>query len=177
MDRVDIGKVRASTTERVLRTVLGSCASVCLYDPILHVGGMNHILVPSSTSDHGTAERCGVQAMELLINEMMRLGADRRRFIAKAFGCANVISGFQNPTIGEANAQFVREFLKLEGIPLVAERMGGTKAVQLNFHTGTGKAYLRAVDGSRLPLLMREELAYLNTRAIDRFRAPEPIVF
>jgi chemotaxis protein CheD len=174
---VDIGKVRASAGEMVLRTVLGSCASVCLHDPILHIGGMNHILVPCSASDEGANERCGVQAMELLINEMMRLGADRRRLIAKSFGCANVISGFQNPTIGEANARFVREFLHLEGIPLVAERMGGNQAVQLNFHTHTGKAFLRAVDGSRLPTLVRDELVYLNTGVRERFRFPEPTLF
>jgi chemotaxis receptor (MCP) glutamine deamidase CheD len=176
-ERVDIGRVRATRSAMVLRTVLGSCASVCLFDPVLRIGGMNHILVPCSDCSGDSTRRCGVQAMELLINEMMKLGADRRRLVAKAFGCANVLRVFRKPTIGEANAAFVREFLRTEGIPLVAERMGGNKAVQLNFHTGSGKAYLRAVDGSRLPALVREEDAYFHTRTAERFIAPEPTLF
>lgn len=73
--RVDIGEVAASGRPLRLQTVLGSCVSVCLYDPVPQTGGMNHILVPSSRSDCQCAARCGVQAMELLINALMNLGS------------------------------------------------------------------------------------------------------
>lgn len=175
--RVDIGEVKASHEPLLLRTLLGSCVAVCLYDPAATIGGMNHILVPSSVSDCRCAARCGVQAMELLINAMMKLGADRRRFVAKAFGCANVLPGFQKPTVGEQNARFVREFLQTERIPLLAERMGGNHAVQVNFHTGTGKAFVRSTDGSRLPAIIREETSYYNISPTERFKPGETTIF
>jgi len=98
--------------------------------------------------------------MELLINELMKLGGDRRRFIAKAFGGANVLDGMKMPPIGEGNARFVREFLALEKIPLAAERLGGNHAVHLYFHTDTGKATVHTVDGSSLPKIVDTEISF-----------------
>jgi chemotaxis protein CheD len=143
----------------ILDTVLGSCVAVCMFDPVIHAGGMNHILLPSCrTGDKNP--RCGVHAMELLINEVMKLGGDRRRFIAKAFGGGNVLQGMEMPSIGERNAVFVREFLALERIPLVAERMGGNHAVHVYFRTDTGKATVHTIDGSKLPKIINAERSY-----------------
>ena len=175
--RVGIGEVAASATPVVLQAVLGSCVAVCLYDPALKIGGMNHILVPSSRAGRDCAARCGVQAMELLINAMMHLGADRRRFVAKAFGGANVLPNFTPPTVGELNAGFVRRFLATEKIPLLAERMGGNSAVQLRFDTASSKATVRAVSGAILPAIVREEDRYFHAGLCERFHVEEPIVF
>jgi chemotaxis receptor (MCP) glutamine deamidase CheD len=154
-----IGEIATSDIGAVLDTLLGSCVAVCLYDPVLRIGGMNHILLPLCRAGEETP-RCGVNAMELLINALMNLGGDRRRFIAKAFGGASVIQGTHLPPIGEKNSQFVRRFLANEKIPLVAERLGGDHAVHLYFHTDTGKAIVRTVDGSSLPILLRAERAF-----------------
>jgi chemotaxis protein CheD len=98
--------------------------------------------------------------MELLINEIMKLGGDRRRFIAKAFGGATVIAGTRLPAVGEANAKFVRGFLATENIPLVAERLGGDHAVHLYFHTDTGRATVHTIDGSRLSRIISAECSF-----------------
>jgi chemotaxis protein CheD len=105
--------------------------------------------------------------MELLINELMKQGADRRRFVAKAFGGANVLAGLVTATIGDDNARFVREFLSAEKIPLVAERLGGDKAVQVRFSTDTGKAVVHTVDGSRLPKIVHAEATYWRSHLGD----------
>jgi len=173
---VGIGDVSASRHPVSLHTVLGSCVAVCLWDPVAKAGGMNHILVPYS----GSAEcgsRCGVHAMELLINAVMKEGGDRRRFVAKAFGAGNVLRVFQAPTVGELNARFVREFLSTEKIPLVGERMGGDRAVRVVFHTHSGRAFVHTVDGSRLPEIVREETTWFNTPPAERFPAQEPVLF
>lgn len=162
-----IGEVAASQTPVVLNTLLGSCVAVCLYDPILRAGGMNHILLPKCRVGDASP-RCGIHAMELLINELMKLGGDRRRFIAKAFGGANVLPGVTVLSVGEGNARFVREFLATERIPLVAERMGGSHAVHLYFRTDTGKATVQTVDGSSLPKIIAEERYYCKPVAADR---------
>ena len=154
-----IGEVAASLSPVVLDTLLGSCVAVCIYDPILCAGGMNHILLPRCRVGDRSA-RCGIHAMELLINEVMKLGGDRRRFIAKAFGGANVLQGITALPVGEGNARFVREFLATERIPLVAERLGGNHAVRLYFQTNTGKATVHTVDGSSLPKIIEAEGSY-----------------
>ena len=139
-----------------MNTLLGSCVAVCIYDPVLCAGGMNHILLPTCQAGD-KSPRCGIHAMELLINEVMKLGGDRRRFIAKAFGGANVLKGIKMPPVGDGNARFVREFLAMERIPLVAERMGGKHAVHLYFRTDSGKATVHTVDGSSLPKIIKAE--------------------
>jgi chemotaxis protein CheD len=157
--RIYIGEIVASATPLVLQTLLGSCVAVCLRDPVTAVGGMNHILLPGRCDGEGLA-RCGVNAMELLINAIMQQGGDRRRLVAKVFGAANVLSALQSPTVGELNAAFVREFLATERIALVAQRLGGTHAVQVHFRTDTGKTIVHSVNGSRLPSVLSAEDAY-----------------
>jgi chemotaxis receptor (MCP) glutamine deamidase CheD len=154
--RIYIGEIVASATPLVLQTLLGSCVAVCLRDPVTGVGGMNHILLPGRCD----SARCGVNAMELLINAIMQKGGDRRRLVAKVFGAANVLPGLQSPTVGEMNATFVREFLATERIALVAHRLGGTHAVQVHFRTDTGKTIVHSVNGSRLPAILSAEGAY-----------------
>ena len=151
-----IGEVAASQSPVVMDTLLGSCVAVCMYDPVLCAGGMNHILLPRCLKGD-KSPRCGVHAMELLINEVMKLGGDRRRFIAKAFGGGNVLPGIQMLQIGDENAEFVRTFLATERIPLVAERLGGNHAVHLFFRTDTGRATVHTVNGSALPKIIKAE--------------------
>jgi chemotaxis protein CheD len=127
---------------------------------------MNHILLPGSYLD-GRSTRLGVYAMELLINELMKLGGDRRRFVAKAFGGANVMRGLKTTTVGDDNADFVRNFLAAEKIPIVAERLGGNHAVEITFNTDSGRAVVRSVDGSQLPRLIRAEDSYRLSRIAE----------
>jgi chemotaxis receptor (MCP) glutamine deamidase CheD len=157
--RIFTGDVAASAEPVVLHTLLGSCVAVCLHDPFLRIGGMNHILLPGERRDcSGT--RFGVHAMELLINQLMQLGADRRRLLAKAFGGAHVLHDMKQMPVGDCNAKFVRSFLSTERIPLIAERLGGSVAVQVYFETDSGKATVHSVDGSHLPKIVQVEDSY-----------------
>jgi chemotaxis receptor (MCP) glutamine deamidase CheD len=174
--RIYIGEVAASLEPLLLQTLLGSCVSVCLRDPMSGVGGMNHILLPRGNNEDRNT-RFGVNAMELLINEMMHYGAHRRRLVAKAFGAGNVLTALQRPTVGDLNAAFVHEFLATERIPLVAQRLGGTHAVQVCFRTDSGKAVVRSVDGSRLPAIFKEEESYRISHPAEDYAAGEVTLF
>ncbi|OYV28819.1 MAG: chemotaxis protein CheD, partial [Acidocella sp. 20-61-6] len=105
----------------VLTTLLGSCIAACIWDQKLGLGGMNHFLLPGNSGKSrdlpGDSERFGVHAMELLLNGLLRRGAQKKRLQAKLFGGARMIKGLTD--IGEMNATFAENFLRAEGIPLI----------------------------------------------------------
>jgi chemotaxis protein CheD len=90
--KIHIGQYFASRDPAIIYTVLGSCISVCFFDPIARIGGMNHILhTGESLFSSDDSARFGINAMELLINEMVGLGAIRSRLVAKVFGGGNIL--------------------------------------------------------------------------------------
>ena len=110
------GQVEVSRDAEVeLTTVLGSCVATCLYDPVARVGGMNHFLLaePPEGNDRVVFDQhYGLFLMELLVNEMIKLGGARSRMKARLYGGANI--NLSLSAIGSANAQFAREFLQNE---------------------------------------------------------------
>lgn len=121
----------------VLTTVLGSCIAVCMCDPVRKIGGMNHFLLPKREGLEGENVRYGAYAMELLINGLLRQGADRTRIQAKMFGGASMMGNLRD--IGASNAAFAKRFLSDEGIPCTAESVGGTSARRIRFWPTNGR--------------------------------------
>ncbi|MHA6323961.1 chemotaxis protein CheD [Roseivivax sp. CAU 1753] len=128
----------------VLTTLLGSCVATCLHDPVARIGGMNHFLVAEGGTDVLGVERYGLYAMEVLINGLLKLGADKRRLEAKVFGGAAMSGGMGQ--IGAENAAFARRFLETENIRIVAEDMGGRIARRVRYCPSTGRASLMHVE-------------------------------
>lgn len=124
--------------ETILTTILGSCVSTCLWDPVAGIGGMNHFLLPDGGSGQGQQFRYGLYAMELLINGLLKKGAQKSRLEAKVFGGAAMSGGLGN--IGAANGAFAVGFLAEEGIPCVAQSLGGRQARRIRFSPTTGHA-------------------------------------
>jgi chemotaxis receptor (MCP) glutamine deamidase CheD len=145
---INAGEAHSSDAPVEIKTVLGSCVAACLYDPVAKIGGMNHFLLPSSGSaDPIDRQRFGIHAMETLINSLMKLGADRSRLKGKLFGGGNVLAHItRRPTVGEMNAEFAEDFLRTEGIEVVASRLGGETGVEVRFHPHTGRAFLRDIS-------------------------------
>lgn len=131
--------------EMIVSTILGSCISICLWDPVACVGGMNHLLLPDVKKGNETLS-AGALDMDLLINKMMPFGAERPRLRAKLFGGSSMLQG--RTDIGSRNAEFGREYLSNEGIPCDAIDVGGTKARRLKYWPATGVAKMRLVEDS-----------------------------
>ncbi|MDX1925993.1 MAG: CheR family methyltransferase [Pirellulaceae bacterium] len=142
-----VGDVLASREPVWISTVLGSCVATCLYDEYTGIGGMNHFMLPESKCSPNACASFGVHAMEMLINEIMRQGGDRRRLKAKFFGGGAVVhSQSKNWNIGDQNVRFTRSFLETEGIPIVAAHTGGTCGMRVQFHTQSAKVLVRPLD-------------------------------
>ncbi len=133
----------------VISTILGSCVSVCLWDPKCRIGGMNHILVPEGCSSNPCAQGFGATAMETLINALMKRGATRGALIAKVFGGASIVTGLSD--VGKRNAAFVFDYLRLEDIPCHSSSVGGTRARQLRFWPESGRVRQRFVQEADVP--------------------------
>lgn len=129
----------------IMSTVLGSCVAVCLFDPRARVGGMNHFLLAGNGEARGNDLKYGVNAMELLINRVLRAGGDRRALQAKLFGGARMTDHARD--IGHSNAVFALEFLEREGIPCISQSLGGQKARRVQFTPSTGAARQLQVSG------------------------------
>ncbi|GAA0783411.1 chemotaxis protein CheD [Marinobacterium sediminicola] len=184
MKRINLmpGGVQVSRDpETVISTLLGSCVAACLYDPVSGAFGMNHFLLASRSLRHQSqpllseAGRYGVHAMELLINSLLKQGAERHRLRAKVFGGANVLSTHAGGqfAVGDVNARFVQEFLGNEGIPLVASDLGGRLGRQVHFHGGSFAVYVKMLEGSQKREVLAKEERYLDRRLSEQARTEE----
>jgi chemotaxis protein CheD len=126
--------------ETVISAVLGSCVAACLYDPVTHIGGMNHFLLPGATiNTHDLdADHEGKHLMELLFFELLKAGAVRKNLRAKLFGGSDIVRSLGN--IGTCNAMFAQEFLVKFGISFVGGSLGGDCVRRLQFWPFFGKA-------------------------------------
>ncbi len=164
---VIIGDVKATRGPAVIKTLLGSCVAACLYDPETGTGGMNHFSLPG-VSDEGTSTRYGAHAMELLITAIMKKGGDRSRFRAKVFGGGKVLDmSAAHMDVGVRNAEFVLKYLETEGIPVVAQDLGGTRGRLVRFRPHTGQAQAKQLAEREVSQLVEREEQFtrdLNTR-------------
>jgi chemotaxis protein CheD len=147
-----VGGVHASAEPAIMKTLLGSCVAVVLWDPHVRVAGMNHFLLPEGGSgDNDLPTRFGVHAMDRLVGEMLKLGGDPRRFVVKVFGGASVLAlGGRVATVAKANVDFARTFLAREGYQIAAKSVGGTQARMLQLFTDTGRVVVRRVTGPKV---------------------------
>ena len=164
------GEFYASHSEITICTLLGSCVSACLYDPANRVIGMNHFLLsnrryakemPTCLTEAG---RYGIHAMELLITDMLKLGAKRANLKAKAFGGGAI---FLTPDrqdnfycVGDVNIRFIREFLKNENIQLVSEDLGGNSARVVHFLFDDYSVHVKKIQSSSASNLVQSEHQY-----------------
>jgi len=165
-ENVDVVKIFSGdwyvSTEgnEMLATILGSCVSACIRDPVTRIGGMNHFLLPGEDNDSQMSDsaRYGVFAMESLINGILKNGGQKHRFEVKVFGGGNVINN--SARIGSKNATFIRNFLKKEGFRIASEDMEGDHPRRLHYYPDTGKVMMRLLKRKEDKVVVEEEARY-----------------
>lgn len=138
------GTVFAESGPRVITTVLGSCISICLWDQVLKIGGMNHYLLPFWNGEGLQTPKYGNVAIRTLMDRMFDNGCKKINLLAKVFGGANMIgssSGILN--IGERNISLAEKTLLDENITVVSNDTGGTSGRKVMFVTGSGEVFVR----------------------------------
>ena len=148
--------------EEILTTILGSCIAACIRDADRGVGGMNHFLLPEGGGEDRDAMRFGVNAMEILINGILKRGGSRDSLEAKLFGGANVVPALFD--IGARNLAFAKSFLATEGIRVVGGDVGGHSPRRVQYVPATGGAKRLLIVGDGKHLVERELNAAKRTR-------------
>lgn len=158
--KIHIGQLHASREPVEIFTLLGSCVSVCFYDPVTRIGGMNHILLPGKADlEHfDQSARYGINAMEILINRLQKEGAVKKNLRAKVFGGGHILRSVnESSSPGKRNLEFVFRFLEIENYPVISMDVGGSNARNILFRTDTGNVRLKRVPAMYFGLLRREE--------------------
>ncbi|MEW5846203.1 MAG: chemotaxis protein CheD [Bacteroidota bacterium] len=139
----------ADREPHVVTTILGSCVAVCLYDPELKQGGINHYMLPLWNGQGLASPRYGNIAIERLIERMTALGSKKDNLKAKVFGGGEVLeTNFDSFHIGQRNIAIAMELLAEHGIPIVAKSVGGKQGRKIEYNTATGEVRHKFIQKS-----------------------------
>lgn len=128
-----------SKTPYQVNTILGSCVSLCLFDPVLQIGGMNHFMLPYWNGQGLASPKYGNIAIERLTDKMVSLGCNKSNLKAKIFGGGEVIeTNIVQFHIGQRNIEVARTMLEDLKIPIVSSSVGGKLGRKIEFFTSTG---------------------------------------
>ncbi len=147
--RVKMAEMKTAHAPTILQTILGSCVGLALYDPTQKIGGLAHVMLPTSTRQNGSnPAKYADTAVTHLLQEMEKQGASKVRTIAKITGGANMFQNICKITtdIGTRNTATIKKELKKHRIKLIAEDTGGNHGRNIEFHTQNGKIIIKTCN-------------------------------
>jgi len=149
---IGVAQVGVSSNPTVLRTILGSCIGICIYERNKKRGGLAHILLPNQLGK-GIAEKYADTAIPLLVQRLVKQGCRKEFMSAKIAGGATMFK-FQGSLslgqIGERNIIETRKVLEGEGIPLLEEDTGGNVGRVIDFFLEDGRLKVKAAGEEKL---------------------------
>ncbi len=161
------GEYYVTREDEVVTTVLGSCVSACIRDRESGMGGMNHFMLPQTStgksSDEivGIATRYGNYAMEHLINTILSNGGKRKNLEVKVFGGGKIIPTLTD--VGIKNITFVLDYLVQEGLKPLAQDLGDIYPRKVVYHPKTGKVNMKKIQDLHNDTIIQRERQYINT--------------
>lgn len=166
------GTLFAAPQPHRVSTVLGSCVAVCLWDPVMRMGGINHYMLPLWNGEGLATPRYGNIAIEKLIARVLDLGCRREHLVAKVFGGANVMgTGNEVFMIGDRNVTLAYQMLEDYAIPVAASDVGGRVGRKIVMHTATGVVMVgkgkRLAAGQPFPPLRADSAETPSQSRID----------
>jgi len=129
---------------------LGSCVGIAMIDDRSRIGGLAHIMLPSSRDMSVTTNiaKFADTCLEAMINELIAMGAKKNYFTAKIAGGAQMFSFTTNSDvmkIGAKNVVSVKEILAKYGIKIIAEDTGGNFGRTVEFDLETGEFKIKTI--------------------------------
>jgi len=144
---VGVAQVKNGTNPTVLRTILGSCVGICIYDRMKKIGGLAHVLLPNDTSNGASPEKYADTAIPLLVNRLIKEGAKKEFMSAKIAGGASMFKFESNIAlgqIGDRNIEETKKILGNLGISLLEDDVGGNAGRVIDFFLNDGHLKVKA---------------------------------
>lgn len=162
------GQYYVTKNSEAIATILGSCISVCIRDPDLGLGGMNHFLLPGGNAasvhdeiiERKPCARYGIHAMDMLVKDLVYHGAERRNLEVKVTGGGKLISASSD--IGDHNIAFVREYLAINNLSIHAEDVGDSFPRKVLYFPDTGRLLIKKLRDTSLDHIRRREDKFLH---------------
>lgn len=145
---VGIADIESASSPDILRTVLGSCVGVCLYDKEKKIGCLSHIMLPAINERATNKKKYADTAIPMMIEEMKKRGSDITKVTAKIAGGATMFKISGNSMMGEIgknNIKKVKEVLDEFSIRIIAEDVGGDFGRTIDFYTENGTLKIRSL--------------------------------
>lgn len=141
----------AKSPDKLMTLGLGSCIGIVLYDPVVKVGGMAHIMLPDSTQikNNSNKAKFADTAIVELIQKMTSIGASKARLVAKIAGGAQMFDFKQTSDVmrvGYRNTIATKEVLEKLRIPIIADDTGENYGRTIELHTETGILSIRTIN-------------------------------
>jgi chemotaxis protein CheD len=161
------GEYYVTRSNEVIATVLGSCISVCIRDPAIGIGGMNHFMLPENTKKNDDdwkynkidkAARYGSDAMEQLVNELLKNGGRKQNFEIKICGGGQIIAKLNN--IGLKNINFIKAYLNTEGYQVTSEDLGEIYPRKVRYFPKTGRLQIKKLRSLQNESIVSREEQY-----------------
>ncbi|AGI38779.1 chemotaxis protein CheD [Thermoclostridium stercorarium subsp. thermolacticum DSM 2910] len=129
---------------------LGSCVGIALYDTKTKMIGLAHIMLPWSEQAKNKANKAKFAdtGIRLLLENMLKDGADKKNIVAKIAGGAQMFSYSSLSDmirVGERNVEATKKVLKELNIPLIAEDTGGTHGRTIEFYSEDGRLMIKTI--------------------------------
>lgn len=166
--RLNPGEYYVTKNDEGIYTTLGSCISACIRDRVSGIGGMNHFMLPASVGEGGwkaaglgSATRYGNFAMEHLINEILKNGGSRQNLEVKLFGGGRIIANMTD--VGLRNIEFARDYIKTEGLRVLAEDVGDVFPRMVVYFPTTGRVRVKRLRSLHNNTIVEQETRYLHT--------------
>lgn len=150
---VGVAQVRLAKEPTVLRTILGSCVGICIYDRIKKIGGLAHVLLPLDTAHGANLEKYADTAIPLLVQMLLKEGAKKEFLSAKIAGGASMFKFESNVTlgqIGDRNIEESKKMLEKLQIPLLEEDTGGNAGRVIDFYLMDGHLKVKAAGQEKI---------------------------
>jgi chemotaxis protein CheD len=167
------GEFYVTAQNEIIVTVLGSCVSACVRDPVFGIGGMNHFMLPiqgdnGSWDKHGLglATRYGSYAMEHLINEILKNGGARKNLEVKVFGGGRILTHMTD--VGEKNIRFVLQYIQTEGLNLISQDLGDIYPRKVHYFPKTGKVKVKKLRSMHNDTITAREREYMRNISSTR---------
>ena len=149
-----MGAIAVSQTNGGLRTLLGSCLGLVLYERRLKIGGLAHIVLPRAPEGRcDTPGKFVDTAVPALIRKMEELaGGATWNLCAKIAGGANMFQTTAANTIGEQNIAATERVLEELRIPVVGRHLGGEQGRRMTLDIATGTVTIDVVGAETITL-------------------------